>query len=157
MKKLLYGIVLLSFFIMMNVQNTSAQTSQPVQAPLTPEQFSKKFFDMYSTRPIDAIDYIFAQQKMTRDLKNDLTEIKRNLKNTINVLGNYDGYELITEKSINDSFKLMSYMVKYDKSPMRFIFIYYKPKDVWNVFTFQYNANLEDELTDAAGVDKLKQ
>jgi len=47
-------------------------------------------------------------------------------------------------------------MVKYDKQPVRFIFIYYRPKDVWKIYTFQFNTNMDEELTSAAGVDQLK-
>ena len=76
---------------------------------------------------------------------------------TIDQDGDYNGYELITEKGVGSNLKLLSYIVKYDKQPVRFIFIYYKPKDVWKIYTFQFNTNLDDELTSAAGVDQLKE
>jgi hypothetical protein len=47
--------------------------------------------------------------------------------------------------------------VKYDKQPVRFIFIFYKPKTTWNIYTFQFNTNLDEELTNAASVDLLKE
>ena len=140
---------------MVNVYQSSAQTAATQPIPKTPEEYSKKFFEIYSTKPADALDYIFSLQQMTRDLKNDISEIKKNLKNTIGAIGGYDGYELIAEKQINSSMKLLSYMVKYDRQPIRFIFIFYKPKDVWNVYTFQYNTDLDDQLTDAARQDNL--
>jgi len=156
MKKIFLGVALLSFFTMINVNQSFAQTTPTTTTAKTPAEFSKEFFDLYSTKPMDAIDYIFAQQKVTRDMKNDIVDIKRNLKMTIAEIGNYDGYELITEKDVNNTLRLMSYIVKYDKSPIRITLIYYKPKDVWSFYTFQYNTNLENELTNSAVLENLK-
>ena len=76
---------------------------------------------------------------------------------TIDQDGVNNGYELITEKNVGANLKLQSYMVKYDKQPVRFIFIYYRPKDAWKIYTFQFNTNMDEELTSAAGVDQLKE
>ena len=106
---------------------------------------------------MDAIDLIFADVKKNKQINDDITAIKKNLKVTIDQDGEYYGYELITEKNVGANFKLLSYMVKYDKQPVRFIFIYYKPKDAWKIYTFQFNTNVDDELTNAAAVDQLKE
>jgi hypothetical protein len=151
MKKVSLTICAVLFFIVA----ASAQAVTTDQ-PKTPAEFSKKFFEIYSTKPIDAIDYIFTNVKQTKEMKDDVVAIKKNLKMTTGVIGDYVGYELITEKNVGNSLKLMSYMVKYDRQPVRFVFIYYKPKDTWQLYTFQFDTNINDELNDAAGVDKLK-
>ena len=124
---------------------------------LTPSDISKKFFELYATKPMDAIDLLFADVKKDKQINDDITAIKKNLKVTIDQDGIYNGYEPITEKGVGNNLKLLSYMLKYDKQPVRFIFIYYKPKDVWKIYTFQFNTNLDEELTSAAGVDQLKE
>lgn len=123
----------------------------------TPADISKKFFELYATKPMDAIDKLFADVKKNKQVNDDITAIKKNLKVTIDQDGAYNGYELLTEKGINNTLKLLSYMVKYDKQPVRFVFIFYKPKDAWKIYTFQFNTNLDDELTNAAGVELLKE
>lgn len=123
----------------------------------TPTDISKKFFELYATKPMDAIDLIFADVKKNKQINDDITAIKKNLKVTIDQDGDYYGYELITEKGVGNNLKLLSYMVKYDKQPVRFVFIYYKPKDIWKIYTFQFNTNMDDELTNAADVDQLKE
>lgn len=122
----------------------------------TPAEISKKFFELYNTRPMDAIDYIFNGVKKDRQINDDITAIKKNLKVTIDLDGTYYGNELITEKNVGTNLKLMSYLLKYEKQPVRFIFIYYKPNDQWKVYTFQFNTNLDDELTNAASMDSIK-
>jgi hypothetical protein len=146
MKKILLALCLVAIF----AGGVKAQAQ-------TPTDISKKFFETYAAKPMDAIDYIFSGVTQNKQVKDDITAIKKNLKVTIDQGGAYNGYELITEKGIGGSIKLMSYMAKYDKQPVRFIFIYYKPKDVWKIYTFQFNTNLDDELTNAASVDQLKE
>ncbi|MGZ3812172.1 MAG: hypothetical protein ACXVJN_10520 [Mucilaginibacter sp.] len=122
----------------------------------TPAQISKKFFDLYSVKPMDAIDYIFSGVKVTKQVSDDITAIKKNLKVTIDLDGTYYGYELINEKSVGNNLKLISYMLRYEKQPLRFIFIYYKPNDKWKIYTFQFNTNLDEELTNASSIDMMK-
>ena len=147
MKKILLTLCPLLLFIC----TTKAQVQEQ-----NPTDISKKFFEIYSAKPLDAIDYLFADVKKIKQVSDDITAIKKNLKMTIDQGGVNNGYELITEKNVGSNFKLQSYMVKYDKQPVRFIFIYYRPKDAWKIYTFQFNTNMDEELTSAAGVDQLK-
>src|ERR1700712_1429051 len=101
MKKIFFMLPFLSFV----VYTANAQA---------PADISKKFFELYSAKPNDAIDYIFSGVKVTKQISDDITAIKKNLKVTIDNGGAYNGYELITEKNVNGSLKLMSYLVKYD-------------------------------------------
>lgn len=123
----------------------------------TPADISKKFFELYATKPMDAIDQLFGDVKKNKQVNDDITAIKKNLKATIDQDGDYYGYEPITEKGVGNTVKLLSYIVKYDKQPVRFVFVFYKPKDAWKIYTFQFNTNLDDELNNAAGVDLLKE
>jgi hypothetical protein len=145
-------IFLALFAVLLLLGTVKAQSQEQ-----TPADISKKFFEIYASKPNDAIDYIFTGTKLTKPVNDDITAIKKNLKVTIEQGGAYNGYELITEKSVNNTLKLQSYIAKYDKQPVRFIFIYYKPADKWKIYTFQFNTNLDEELTSAAGVDQLKE
>jgi hypothetical protein len=148
MKKILFALCPVLFFICTSVAHAQEQT---------PAEISKKFFELYSAKPMDAIDYIFSGMKPNKQLSDDITAIKKNLKVTIDLDGQYYGYELINEKNIGSNLKLISYMLKYDKQPVRFIFIYYKPNDKWKIYTFQFNTNLDEELTNAASIDMMKE
>jgi hypothetical protein len=148
MKKILLTLCPLLLFI--------CTTKAQVQVQ-NPTDISKKFFEIYAAKPMDAIDYIFSDVKKNKQISDDITAIKKNLKMTIDQDGVNNGYELITEKNVGSNLKLQSYMVKYDKQPVRFIFIYYRPKDVWKIYTFQFNTNMDEELTSAAAVDQLKE
>lgn len=148
MKKIFLALCPLLFLL--GITKTRAQEQ-------TPADISKKFFEVYASKPMDAIDFIFTGIKLNKQVSDDITAIKKNLKVTIDQGGAYYGYEPITEKSVGSNFKLLSYMARYDKQPVRFIFVYYKPNDKWKIYSFQFNTNLDDELTNAASVDHLKE
>jgi hypothetical protein len=148
MKRLI--LLLCPVLLFVCIQKANAQQQTPVD-------ISKKFLEVYATKPMDAIDQLFADVKKNKQVNDDITAIKKNLKVTIDQDGDYNGYELITEKGIGNTVKLLSYIVKYDKQPVRFVFVFYKPKDAWKIYTFQFNTNLDEELNNAAGVDLLKE
>lgn len=88
--------------------------------------------------------------------KSVLETSKIKLNDLIEQLGAYQGYEFITEKRAGQSYILKSFLVKYDRQPIRFTFVLYKPKDVWNLQNFTFEADFDTELTEAAGIDRLK-
>ena len=71
---------------------------------------------------------------------------------TEDFIGKYYGFELIAEKKITDSYILLSYLVKYDRQPLRFTFQYYKPNDEWRLYSFEYDGNLDAELEESAKI-----
>ena len=146
--KRLFLLLYLAVFVCAGKVNAQVQT---------PADISKKFFELYATKPMDAIDQLFADVKKNKQVNDDITAIKKNLKVTIDQDGQYYGYEPLTEKGVGNTIKLLSYIVKYDKQPVRFVFVFYKPKDTWKIYTFQFNTNLDEELNNAAGVDLLKE
>jgi hypothetical protein len=45
---------------------------------------------------------------------------------------------------------LYSYLVKYDRQPLRFIFKFYKPNDKWVLYSYALDDSLDDEIQEAA-------
>jgi hypothetical protein len=129
-----------------------------LKAQSTTDEMTKEFFSIYGESPQNAVDYIFNTNKWMAEKNMEGIE---NLKGQLNILlgqvGGYCGHEKITEKSLGESFKLISYMIKYDRQPVRFTFIFYKPKDNWEIQNFQFDDNLDDELEEAAKVFRLRE
>ncbi|CAL2104426.1 conserved exported protein of unknown function [Tenacibaculum sp. 190130A14a] len=121
------------------------------------EEITKEFFKTYEKSPQKAIDYAFGTNKWMDRNQDGIENVKNQLNNLLGLVGDYCGYEKITEKSIGESYKLVSYMIKYDRQPIRFTFIFYKPKNKWQVLNFQYDDKLDDELEESGKVYRLKE
>lgn len=129
-----------------------------VKAQNSTEEITEKFFKTYEKSPQKAVEDIFETNKwMMERNKDGIENIKTQLESFLGLVGDYYGYEKITEKSVGKSLKLVSYIIKYDRQPMRFTFVFYKPKDKWQVQNFQYDDNLDDELEESGKVYRLKE
>jgi hypothetical protein len=71
-------------------------------------------------------------------------------KYTVDYVGKYYGNELITKKQFSESFVLYSYVFKYDRQPIRFIFKFYKPNDKWMLYSMKIDRDLDDEIEQSA-------
>jgi hypothetical protein len=123
------------------------------KAQSTTSEITTEFFKLYSKSPTKAVGYAFSTNIWIVDRKKDAIEnVKSKLSRLIEVIGDYSGYEKIVEKSIGDSLKLESYLIKYSRQPLRFTFIFYKSKDVWQVQNFSFDDSLDEELEEAGRV-----
>lgn len=98
----------------------------------TTEEITSRFFETYATRPMEAVEYVFSTNRwMIERNKDGIESVKNQLGDFLELVGDYYGFEKITEKRVGESMKLVSFMAKYDRQPIRFTFIFYKPKDKW--------------------------
>jgi len=116
-----------------------------------PDDLINNFFKEYAKTPAKAVEDIYATNHWTSRIKDGIETMKNEVnKYTVDYVGKYYGYELITKKQFSESFILYSYMVKYDRQPMRFIFKLYKPNDKWTLFSFKIDSDLDDEIEQSA-------
>jgi hypothetical protein len=130
-------------------------TSALAQSKSEEENLTTTFFKTFKTDPIKAYDNLFADNKWIS--KSDLETTKIKLKDYLADLGEFLGFEEITLKKAGESYILKSFLIKYDRQPVRFTFILYKPVDKWKIQNFSYDNNLSDELDAAAKLDRLKE
>ena len=122
----------------------------------TPEILVANFFKAYPQGPAKAVEKLYNTNPwVSRNM--DAVE---GLKNEINKLtpeyvGKYYGYELIVKRQIATSFILQSYLVRYDRQPLRFTFEFYKANDKWFLYAFKFDTNLDDELEESAKLNYL--
>ena len=79
----------------------------------------------------------------------------KSLIHILNCRSVYYGHEKIIEKSIGNSLKLQSYLIKYEKEVVRLTTIYYKPEDKWILFVYQFDVNIKHELKESAKLNSL--
>ena len=149
MKKLVLLVFTLLYFSFIQLGLISILASVSY-AQSNPEDIINKFFDLYKNKGSDmAVDYVFSTNKWMDKNQDVVIEMKMRLKKAINIIGNYYGYELITKKSLGQSYLLYSYVVKYERQPIQFTFILYKPDKSWQIQNLRFDDNLTEELEEA--------
>lgn len=142
-------LLILVFFALSPTHLLNAQT--------TTEEITDRFFETYKNSPLEAVDYIFNTNKWMERNQDAIQNVKTQLTSFLGLVGDLYGHERITEKNIGESYKLVSYMVKYDRQPIRFTFIFYKPKDKWQVQNFKFDDSLDSELEESAKAYRLQE
>lgn len=142
MKKLFLITIFLSFSLNSNGQ--------------TPEEYTKRFFMDFTSNSDKAIDDIYKTNPNTKDMTDAINNMKEVANNYPNSIGKYYGYELITQEKMTNNFVLLTYLTRFERQPMRFTFIFYKPNDKWYLFSLNFSANLDQELEEAAKIIQTK-
>ncbi|SRR5690625_125966 len=117
-----------------------------ISAQNTSESIVENFFNVYKNNSSDAIDYLFQDNKWMEDKFEELLNLKSQLFENQKLLGEFCGYEKITEQNAGKDYKQLVYLVKYERQPIRFIFELYKPKEKWIVLNFSYDFNFDSEF-----------
>lgn len=117
-----------------------------------------EFFTLYKSKGVDPpLDYLFGTNKWMNNSKEQIEEVKSKLNSTIKQVGEYYGHDLITKKSVGERYWLYSFMLRYDRQPIRFSLLFYKPNDQWRFMNFSYNVKWDDELEEASKAYRLKE
>ncbi|QBA63128.1 hypothetical protein [Muriicola soli] len=105
-----------------------------------------EFFRRYETDPLEAMDFAFTTNKWLNRNRIAIEQLKNNFKELRPQLGEYFGFEKLKESQITDRLRLATFMVRYDRQPLRFTFILYKPNDFWRVHNLKYDDSLVEDL-----------
>lgn len=128
--------------------------SGSIIAQKTPKDHIKEFFERYKNESISiAIDSLYATNKWVSKSSDMIIQLKSKMVMDLeneDYIGKMHGYEPIVMKYLGDSYKLYSYLVKYDRQPIRFTFHFYKPNDKWLLYSFKYDGELSSEIEEAA-------
>lgn len=128
--------------------------SMSMYAQKTPLDLINDFFSSYEKDPGEAVKEMYKTNVWMERIKDDIDNIAIKLNGlTIDYVGKYYGYELITSQKFSESFVLYSYLVKYDRQPLRFTFKFYKPNDTWVLYGFQYDDTFSTDIEEAAKIN----
>jgi hypothetical protein len=126
-------------------------TSGIFYAQTSPQDLIDAFFTTYKKDAGQAVKELYNTNKWTERAKDDIDKIIGTVNSfTESYMGKYYGYEFITKKKFSESFELYSYLVKYDRQPIRFIFKFYKPNEKWVLYSYALDDSLDDEIQEAS-------
>jgi len=98
-----------------------------------PEDYVATFFNLVGQGKIsEAIEKMPTNDKFDTD-----TSYTLKLLNKLELLsknsGEYCGYELIEKEEVSESYIVYTYFIKFMNAPQQIQFIFYKPKDTWQI------------------------
>ncbi|MBN7811262.1 hypothetical protein J0A68_09855 [Algoriphagus sp. H41] len=110
-----------------------------------PEEIVNQFFDSYKVSPSGAVDELLNSNTWMAENQGALNQVKTQLNNAVQLIGDYKGFEKISEVKKGESLVQLIYFVRYDRQPLRFVFLFYKPDDQWRIQNFLFDEKfLED-------------
>lgn len=136
-------LTLLALFFIYN--NANAQTN--------PQEIIDKFFNVYKQKsPLEAVDYIFSTSPFSKDVSEGVDDLKRQLKKQIDADGKFYGVDVLSKAKAGPNFIIFSYLVRHEREPLTFDFIFYKPNDKWQLQNFKFHNKTDEELEEAVKV-----
>jgi hypothetical protein len=158
--KALKPVLLMVLFCIL-CTSTYAQT-QPAAKPETAAKapvatatgavtFIDKFFKTYEAEGTSkAIINIFKTNPLVDSTS--LRGLIAKIDTTRGLIGLYVGKELIVQRKASNSLVLYSYLVKHQKQPVRFTFMFYKPKNDWVIYRLYFDDQVDNELEESAKI-----
>lgn len=104
----------------------------------------------------EAIERLFDKNKwMSPQI---LDTLSSQLSVLINQVGQYHGYEKIRERQYGERIIQFTYIAKYERQPLKFIFRFYKPNDKWQPQSVNMETDfIELELDEASRAYRFKE
>jgi hypothetical protein len=119
-------------------------------AQATPDEQIRAFFATYSAGKVDkAIDELYRSNQWISRKSDDLDNLKRQLQGSIDLMGDYRGYAQLGTKDVIGDLVLHDVLVKYDRQPLRFRFMFYRADKTWMLYSFAFDDSIDEELKEA--------
>lgn len=112
----------------------------------TPEDILDPFFSSFVVSPDKAIDYIFSTNEYIDQNQQGIAHLKERFNTSRKLLGDYYGNEIIKIQNIGDSFTRYTYMLKYDRQPVKLEILLYRPNKTWMLYTMQFKDKLQEDF-----------
>ncbi|NOT76250.1 MAG: hypothetical protein HOP08_15080 [Cyclobacteriaceae bacterium] len=105
------------------------------------------FFDLYKNKGYDAaLKYTLTTNKWIQTSGGEMDNIIIRLEKEIKTMGEYIGYEELKSKNLGTRLRYVSYLVYYQRDPVRFTFALYKNGTGWEISDFQYDFGFDKEI-----------
>lgn len=141
--KFLLTLILIGAFNLVNAQ--------------TPQEMMDSFFKTYQEdKPVEALSELYSHTPWLERIQDDVEKLKTQFRDLKMLVGEYNGHELLYKKNVKECFVLATYLVKYDRQPIRINFQFYKPKDEWILYSFSYDDSFDDDLEKAIKYEILQ-
>jgi hypothetical protein len=123
----------------------------------TPDELVEKFFERYKEDRAVAIKEAFKSNPWIDQDGDAISNLITQLNGLVELVGDYLDYEQLKKRQLGSRFVIYSYLVYYERQPIRFTFELYKSKKEWMYFNIQYDQDFDDELEEANKIYRFKE
>ena len=110
------------------------------------QEIIDKFFDLYKTRGYEyAVRYSWATNRWIPAGGEAVDNVIITLGKKLGGMGEYIGQDKLRDNQVSSRFRVVSYLVYYERDPVRFTFSLYRNSQGWEVSNFQFDSDFEDE------------
>jgi len=117
-----------------------------IMASAQVESITNKFFKEYESSIEVALSGLYGTNRYFDPKKRVYSPLVDQLEETTQLLGEYYGFVKIQDAEFADCFKIVSYLVKYDRQPLRFTFNFYKADKTYSLYSFEYDDGFDDDF-----------
>lgn len=116
------------------------EVATPKVAPvLHYTELAARFFERIAAGETKAaVDGLYEGNPWVADFEESLADATGQLVALAGVLGAYHGHELLVEERLSERTVYLWYLAYYDRQPVSFQFLFYKPEESWRTQHFQY-------------------
>lgn len=123
-----------------------------------PEEIAKSFFDYVERGQLkEGFNYITSTNKYFSDAAGQVDQLHNNYQEATKGFGNFSGYELLDKGFAGNSLVHLSYLIKYERTPLRLSLTFYKPDEKWVLYDLQYDSDILEELKESTSVYRLQE
>ncbi len=134
-------LIVLIVTIISSTLALSAQSSTNTET----QKIVDEFFKVYKKKGHkEAVSELLATNKWISEAS--AFEVSTKLAEVVDQIGEFQGHEKIKESKYGNSMIHYTYLVKYDRQPLRFLFRFYRPDDKWQTQGFEYEVEFSDDL-----------
>jgi hypothetical protein len=107
----------------------------------------EKFFSLYEKGEISkSIDSIYSTNRWIDSSSDAAMNLKGQFSSMSQMVGDYLGKERIGVHSYGERLLMVTYLLLYERQPIRLEFMFYRPADSWIIYSFSFDDNTNEEL-----------
>jgi hypothetical protein len=104
----------------------------------------------------EALDALYASNKWMARSSDQVQNVQTQLASAEKLMGSLRAWEKLQDIQVGTRFVYVSYVVVYDRQPIRFEFEFFRPGDEWYILSFSFDAKLDDDVEQAARAQLLR-
>ena len=125
--------------------------------PVGYEDMATKFFTLVSAgKSGEAVDALYKSNPYADKIADNIQQVKSSLASSEAMVGPYRGSSLILRKELGGRVAYLYYLVSYERQPLKFEFVFYRPGDKWVVQNFSFSDKILDDVRDFAKYDLMQ-